>query len=78
MKLLMTLLVASVGFAGVVASRDEGSRMSEHCAAVARGVDDPPPVDCPFCGGNPNAHMRTVRWMVESQALCLLASGVAR
>ena len=31
------------------------------CAALLVTTDDPPPVDCPFCGGDPVAHRLRLR-----------------
>lgn len=45
-----------------------------HCADFsASSIDEPPPpVDCPFCGGDATAHRLRIRKMVYTQAGLLL------
>lgn len=38
------------------------------CAALLVTTDDPPPVDCPFCGGDPVAHRLRLRALLFRQA----------
>lgn len=79
MKLLALALLAAVGFAGVFSTRDASSKtLAEHGAAALRGVDDPPPVDCPFCGGNAQQHIRTMRRILVAQSRVSLSVAMAR
>jgi hypothetical protein len=68
MKLLA--LVPLVAFAGALHSagdiRESCSHVVEH--VLARPDDPPPPpVDCPFCGGNPQLHRERVKFFVQLQ-----------
>jgi hypothetical protein len=49
-----------------------------HCPGWNLLRDDPPPVpiDCPMCGGNAEAHQRTVIFFLEYQATLTLWSAV--
>lgn len=84
MKLLATALLTAVGFAGVVSTHvATDGRLQAHFAAVARGGelltdDDPPPVDCPMCGGNAALHLKTMRKMLRMQSQLVLAAALAR
>lgn len=80
MKLLALALLAAVGFAGVLSTQTAWER---HLAAVVSGVelrvdDEPPPVDCPFCGGNPTQHLRNMRRMFVFQSRLVLGAALAR
>lgn len=46
----------------------ERSPTSECAALLAAVTDEPPPVDCPMCGGNPITHRMRLRAMVYAQA----------
>ncbi len=86
MKLLALALLAAVGFAGVLSTHTAWDR---HHAAVVRAVehvvdgelrvdDEPPPVDCPFCGGNPTQHLRNMRRMFVFQSSLVLGAALSR
>jgi len=78
MKFVALALLTAVGFAGVVSSRAETkSALAEHCNAVMRGVDEPP-VDCPFCGGNGQEHMRNMRRILIVEARVFLTVSMMR
>ncbi|MBM3986947.1 MAG: hypothetical protein FJ294_03200 [Planctomycetes bacterium] len=38
------------------------------CTALCVSTDDPPPIDCPFCGGDPVAHRLRLRALLFRQA----------
>jgi hypothetical protein len=62
MKLLAIAALSAVGFAGVYSfDGDFRARLDEHVRTVLSGDEDPPPVDCPFCGGDATAHFRQMR-----------------
>lgn len=77
MKFAVLALLAAVASAGVLTTHTAWER---HLAAVVRGVDDepPPPVDCPFCGGNAALHLKTMRKMLALQSQLVLATALAR
>jgi hypothetical protein len=87
-KLLALALLTAVGFAGVVSSHDalEARRQAQlqaHYEAAARGGelrsdDEPPPVDCPFCGGNPTQHLRNMRRIFVFQSRLILGAALVR
>jgi hypothetical protein len=33
---------------------------SQHPCGASASVNDPEPLDCPFCGGNPATHVKTL------------------
>ena len=41
-------------------------------------VDEPPPLDCPMCGGNADLHRRRTEFLLEASATALLAVLTAR
>ncbi|MBM3991815.1 MAG: hypothetical protein FJ298_12505 [Planctomycetes bacterium] len=43
-------------------------RSHAECAALCSSTDDPPPIDCPFCGGDPVAHRLRLRALLFRQA----------
>jgi hypothetical protein len=90
-KLLALALLTAVGFAGVVSSHDAlearrhaqvQAQLQAHYEAVAHGElsrdDEPPPVDCPFCGGNPTQHLRNMRRMFVFQSRLILGAALVR
>jgi hypothetical protein len=69
MKQLLVLPIAlALATAGALAATVAPGPAPRACAALA--VDDPPPdpIDCPFCGGDPDLHQR------RFQALALLGA----
>ena len=66
MKKLLALIALCGLSVGVLASRE--SRLPDPHTwqrLTLAGVDDPPPqpIDCPFCGGNPELHVKRVFWI---------------
>lgn len=84
MKFVALALLAAVGFAGVLSTHEaRNARLQAHFASVFGGVqlrvdDEPPPVDCPMCGGNPALHLKTMRKMLTLQSQLVLAAAMAR
>jgi hypothetical protein len=61
----MALVVASVGArASTPVAHAHGAHFSQ------LRFSDPDPVDCPFCGGNPQVHVRAM-WTVEKEVVRL-------
>ncbi len=80
MKFVALALLAAVASAGVLATQSAWER---HHAALVSGVhqhsdDDPPPVDCPMCGGNAELHFKTLRKMFTWQSQLVLGASIAR
>ncbi len=65
MKLLAALALASAAALPLAALREAPQ---SQCAALCVATDDPPPVDCPFCGGDPVAHRLRLRALLYRQA----------
>jgi len=47
-------------------------------ARACPALDDPPPVICPLCGGNPELHRQRMSMLAETAANLLLRLVVAR
>lgn len=49
-----------------------GARSTDTPACVVHshvaGVSDPDPTDCPFCGGNPQVHVRAL-WTIQKEVV---------
>lgn len=58
-RLILGATVATLGVIALAANAATRSSAAVH-THVARFVDDPPPepVECPFCGGNAQLHVR--------------------
>lgn len=65
MKLLAALALAATCALPLAALRPG---VQADCAALHVATDDPPPVDCPFCGGDPVAHRLRLRALLYRQA----------
>ncbi len=80
MKFVAIALLAAVGSAGVLATQSARERHRETfvCAAHQHSDDDPPPVDCPMCGGNAEMHFKTLRKMFAVQTRLVLGASLAR
>ncbi len=73
LSVLPTLLACALGCAALtLVGASLGARSTDAPASVAHthpitsGVSDPDPTDCPFCGGNPQVHIRAL-WSIEKQ-----------
>lgn len=76
MKFVALAVLAAVASAGAVATHSAWER---HHAAIVLGVDDdPPPVDCPMCGGNAETHFKTLRRMFALQSQLVLGVSISR
>lgn len=53
-----TLGLALLVTLGVRATAAPAPIAAHHCTLASPAVDDPVPVDCPFCGGDATLHMR--------------------
>jgi len=79
MKLLAIAALSAVGFAGVYSFDGElRAHLGEHVRAVLRGDEDPPPVDCPLCGGDATEHFRQMRRMLVLQQKAVMGAILAR
>lgn len=43
------------------------------CNVEPANVDEPPPLECPMCGGNAEVHRRRTEFLFEASATALLA-----
>ncbi|MBL8804360.1 MAG: hypothetical protein JNN27_20355 [Planctomycetes bacterium] len=79
MKLLAIAALSAVGFAGVYSFDGEfRAHLDEHVRAVLSGDEDPPPVDCPFCGGDATAHFRQMRRLFILQQKAVMGAILVR
>jgi len=79
MKLLAIAALSTVGFAGVYSFDGEfRARLDAHVRAALSGDEDPPPVDCPFCGGDATAHFRQMRQLFILQQKAVMGAILVR
>jgi len=68
---ILCLVVCALGF-GLSAGNTVSMQPTNAMAQAACRVDDPPPepIDCPFCGGNAQLHVRRLT-VIEQQIDCV-------
>lgn len=73
MKIRRVLPVTALAVAGLcfALSSARPATTGIHANAATAGVDDPPPIECPLCGGDPKLHNQRVAQLTMNGAMFL-------
>ena len=74
MKRILPLAWASLLAVAAIApsTKTDAKNWHEHWSCAATSTDTPPPIECPFCGGDAEVHRQRVKALIGLQASVML------